>query len=132
MYKSRAGTDPDRTRAKEWLQNTRIEGLQRTAFGLPLRFQYPQSDLDGTVVGRREPEEDRIDRRASPLWLKVSKVGDDRYAGVATLFKSRFLPPGERLHEAKGQGPPLRPPADYTLIEQFITEGFDAREVNYE
>jgi CRISPR-associated protein Cmr1 len=61
----------------------------RVVFGLPLK---------GVRVN--------VDRRASPLWLHVTKLAANSYVGVFTLFKSQFLP-GNQVKE------------DYGLAESF-------------
>ena len=89
--------------------------LARTVFGLPLKG-VPIQRLHGMPY---------IDRRASPLWLKLSKTRAGRYVAVATLFKSRFLPDGVQLNGSA-------PPRDYGLIEQWIQQWFPQRaEVRY-
>jgi len=86
--------------------------LARTVFGLPLKGVQIQGNP-------------AIDRRASPLWLKLSKTRAGRYVAVATLFKSRFLPDGVQLNGSA-------PPRGYQLIERWITEKFPQRaEVHY-
>ncbi len=85
--------------------------LARTVFGLPLK---------GVAIHGAG-----IDRRASPLWLKLSKTQAGRYVAVATLFKSRFLPGDVQLNGSA-------PPRDYELIERWIAERFPQRaEVRY-
>ncbi len=56
------------------------------------------------------------------------------YFGIATLFESAFLPSGEQLHaKTAGHTPPTTPPADYSLIVDWIGQKFpDRREVRYE
>lgn len=124
--------EPDHRAVARWLSGSPIEGVERAAFGLPLPFRYSHGSASGTIRGPfGDPS---IDRRASPLWLKVSKTARGPYAGVATLFKAQFLPPdGKLFAEANGPPvPPVPPPADYGLIERFITEGFSrAVEVQY-
>jgi hypothetical protein len=64
--------------------------------------------------------------------LKVSRTTEGDFIGVATLFKSSFLMPGEMLYARGGEGPPVSPPSDYSLIERFITESFPGGvEVSY-
>lgn len=124
--------EPDHKEVAKWLNGQGIATVERGVFGLPLPFRYSEGGLSGVVQGRtREPA---IDRRASPVWLKVSKTRNGRFVGVATLFMSEFLPRGERLYAARARrpGPPLDPPRDYHLIEQWITEAFPScQEVHY-
>jgi len=101
----------------------RIALIERVAFGLPL----PAGDGGvEAVLGN-----DTIARRSSPLWLKVSKSADGSYFGVATLFKSRFLPEGARLRGRNAQADAASR-TDYSLVERFIATQFpEAQEVKY-
>jgi CRISPR-associated protein Cmr1 len=92
--------------------------LERSIFGLPVK------GLDG--VG--------VERRSSPLWLKVSKV-DGYFVGIATLFKSQLLPSGEKIGyiDSGGKRQFKQPSGDYTIIENWIASNFaDAEEVMYD
>lgn len=123
--------EPDHANVAKWLTGQAIPTVERAAFGLPLPYRYSGGGLSGTVQGNVRPPV--IDRRASPLWLKVSKASSSGYVGIATLFKAAFLPPGEQLHvKTRGVPSPIPPPADYRLIENFITESFpQCQEVPY-
>lgn len=131
MRDFRTYREPDHTEVARWLTGTPIETIERSVFGLPLQFRYSDGGPQGIVQGRTRPREKAIDRRASPLWLKISKTKQGAYVGVATLFISRFLPAGEQLHEQREKGPALPPSTDYSLIEEFIVEKFRAEEVPY-
>lgn len=131
MRDFRTYREPDHTNVARWLAGENIYTVERAVFGLPLPYRYSDGGPSGVVQGRiRKPA---IDRRASPLWLKVSKTVNGRYVGVATLFKSAFLPTGEKLHaKTKGTPPPINAPEDYMLIEQWIAEKFPkSQEVRY-
>lgn len=130
----RSRREPDHSRVARWLQGEKIPAVERAVFGLPLPFRY-QGGPSGVVQGRPQPENEAISRRASPLWLKVSKTKGGKFAGIATLFLSAFLPEGEKLYERKDEEMtnPTEPPPDYGLILQFIEEKFpNAMEVEYE
>lgn len=77
---------------------------RNSIFGLPIFHGPPNHDLN---------------RRASPLWLRVTKLANGNHVGVATLFKADFKP-GER--EVGG---------GYPLIEQFIATFPTSLEVVY-
>jgi hypothetical protein len=90
--------------------------LERSIFGMPIK------DLKG------------LDRRSSPLWLKVSKI-DNYYVGIATLFKSQLLPKGEKIGyvDIDGKRHFREPNADYGIIENWIQNSFEeAAEVKYD
>lgn len=127
----RSYREPDHANVARWFGGNAIPTVERAAFGLPIPFHYSDGGPSGAVQGRlRNPT---IDRRASPLWLKITRTQDGRYAGVATLFKSAFLPAGEKLY-AKTRGaspPPANPPTDYSLIETWVASEFpNASEVS--
>lgn len=87
--------------------------IKRAAFGLPLPFRYSQggpADVIQSTVGSR---------RASPLKIRITQLATGKYVGVITLFKSGFLPPGERLQlqKRKWKAPP---PSDYRVVQEFI------------
>ena len=131
MRDFRTYTSPDHENVARWLQGEAIPTVQRSAFGLPLPYRYSNGGPSGVVQG--SPHQ-KIDRRASPLWLRVSKTADgSHYVGIATLFKSAFLPAGEKLHaKTRGHAPPIDPPADYSLIEGWLASDFDdCQEVHY-
>jgi CRISPR-associated protein Cmr1 len=132
MRDFRAYRNPDHVNVAKWLQGQPIPTVERAAFGLPQPYRYSQGGPAGVVQGRLQPP--GIDRRSSPLWLKVSKTSGGNYIGVATLFKSLFLPVGEKLYaKTKGSPPAISVPQDYGLIEQFILKSFpDCQEVSYD
>jgi hypothetical protein len=72
-------------------------------FGMPI--------LHNTIPG--------LQRRASPLWLRVTKLASGEHVGVATLFKANFT--AERREVGGG----------YALIEQFIQTFPTCLEVTY-
>lgn len=121
MRDFRNRTPPDHDGVLNWLtMNKAPSEVQRAAFGLPLPFYYthtyprPQGVVEGT---------DDYDRRASPLWLRVVKLSDKSYVGIATLFKSEFLPDGVELR-IKGKNGQVPAPSDYRLLEDYIGSKF--------
>lgn len=131
MRDFRTYREPDHSAVARWLNGHRIATVERAVFGLPLPYRY-SSGLAAVIQGRLEGP--ALDRRASPLWLKVSRSVEGVYFGVATLFESAFLPSGEQLHaKTSGYAPPTAPPADYSLIVKWIEQKFpERREVHYE
>jgi len=90
--------------------------LERSIFGIPVK------DLKG------------LERRSSPLWLKVSKM-DEYYVGIATLFKSQLLPNGQKISyvDTTGKKQSKSPTADYGIIENWLQGSFsDLAEVYYD
>ncbi len=120
MRDFRSRRDPDHREVARWLTGQAMpRTIERTAFGLPIQFRYSNGGPSGFVQSTNHAH----DRRASPILLRVAKLGGTppQYVGVAVLFKAQFLPPGERL-EAKNNrsARPLPPPDNYSLIEQWI------------
>lgn len=128
----RGYSEPDHRNVAKWLNGELIPTVERAAFGLPLMYRYSDGGPIGTVQGRTKPPS--IERRASPLWLKVSKTAQGQYLGVATLFNSELLPQGESLHaRTKGTPPPIPTPKNYDLIVKWIETQFSERkEVSYD
>lgn len=130
----RSRREPDHSSVAKWLQGHRILTVERAAFGLPIPYRYSDGGPSATIQGVRGDHRTYIERRASPLWLKVSKAADGAYIGVATLFKSAFLPEHASL-TAKQQTPvpPIDPPQGYALIEDWVATCFSAsQEVYYD
>lgn len=62
------------------------------------------------------------DRRASPLFIRVTRLMNGKYALVLTLFEAKLLEDGERL-KLKRQGPEAFVDApDLSLINAFIQD----------
>lgn len=86
---------------------------RRVIFGLPHNYF-------GKTRGKREVSPEKLDRRASPLWFHVHDFGEGnspRYAGIATVLHSQFLPDGEQIN-AGGKAVPAN--AKYRVIDGFL------------
>ena len=121
IWRFRAYRPKDHDGVLDWCKTNEITEVERAIFGLPIQFRYtkgPTAMVNGSGV----------QRRASPLWLKVSKTADNKYVGVATLFMSEFLPNGGEIKSKKGVGK-FDIPTDYTLISAFLDEKFPSKEV---
>jgi CRISPR-associated protein Cmr1 len=110
-----------------WLENGgRGPQIRRAAFGLPIPFRYSEGGPNdviqaGTFSGT-------IERRASPLHIKITRLADGHYVGILTLFKSIFLENAElKLQSRKWTAPS---PQDYGVIQQFIQTFEVNRRVN--
>ncbi len=103
-------------------------GPERAAFGLPLTFRYSSLQQGGsdrrpgpiqmTVVGTRH------DRMASPLFIRIVRLGDSHHALFAHLPAPR-LSPGEELKDwsdRQGQHPWPWPDSAKTIVQQFLDE----------
>lgn len=64
---------------------------ERAIFGLPHNYFDSKTRRKATVT----PE--NYERRASPLFFHVHRYGNGRYAGIALLMRSRFLPSDEKM-----------------------------------
>ncbi len=128
MRDFRSYREPDHKEVAKWLNGQAITTVERSAFGLPLPFRYSDGGPSGVVQGHLDKP--ALERRASPLWLKVTKTTNGNFIGIATLFNSQFLPAGERLH-AKGGIPSIPPPPNYKIINDWIGTFADAQKVSY-
>lgn len=84
----------------------------RVIFGLPHNYYGGN--------GSRKVSPENLDRRASPLWFHVHDFGkgsQPRYAGVATVLRSQFLPSTEQIN-AGGKSVPAN--VDYGVIDGFL------------
>jgi len=115
--------EPDHSAVFQWLNGSSISTVERSIFGLPIPYKYStRTKPEGVIQGKK----DVIERRASPLWLKISKTGGNtsKFVGVATLFKSAFLPKGEKIVltgvKNGGRPQPISPPFDFSLIEEWV------------
>lgn len=108
---------PDYQAAKDVLtKSSKAASINRVAFGLPLQFRFTSLPAGGNSASISGYE-----RRASPLHLKVAKLTNGKFAGVAVLFKSQFLPVGAIL---RMKGASVAIPKSYAIIEDFIQEKF--------
>jgi CRISPR-associated protein Cmr1 len=120
MRDFRSRRPPDHDNVARWLTGRATPPtVERAVFGLPLPFRYSNGGPSGVVQSANREHEER-DRRASPVLLRVAKLGGPapQYVGVVVLFQAQFLPSDQRL-VARGARP-LPPPADYSLIEQWV------------
>lgn len=96
--------------------------VERAAFGLPIPFYYR------SLGGRKAtlaPE--AHDRRASPLWVRVTRLANDTYTIVLTWFQSEFLPSDENLVLSQEQVQSRGDVPDDRLIDIFLTETDDVK-----
>lgn len=98
--------------------------IRRAVFGLPIPFRYseggPRDVIQSTISSRR----------ASPLKIRVTRLGTGSYVGVLTVFKSRFLKEGEKLQlQTRKWAAPV--PENYAVIQDFIQTFPVRRSVDY-
>lgn len=116
-----------------------LTAVGRAAFGLPLPFYFRsvQQDLErgrkkeearrkaGAVV---QPDHKDLDRRASPLFIRVVKLGKGEFTVVMTFFNAGFLPSergrpiGLALKQGRRTLTTCNSPSTLSLIDQFISE----------
>ena len=94
-------------------------------FGLPHQFQFSSTGDKVMIKGQAN-----IDRRASPLYIRIFRVGQKYYVGVQ-IFKSRFLPSdlefedlNQNSHRANVAAP------NYQALDEFIAGLKNATELN--
>jgi CRISPR-associated protein Cmr1 len=96
----------------------------RAGFGLPLPFQ--RQNAGETVTWDLEDEEEdesgKDTRRASPLILHVSRIGN-LYMPVLTYMPARFLPEGGRLRFKKPPAKRFEPDEQQIgIIQAFLSD----------
>jgi len=96
--------------------------IQRAAFGLPIPFRYSRGGPSDTIQAIT-PKGKALDRRASPLCMRVSQLSSGEHVGVIVLFKSAFLAPGGEL-QLRNKRWKTTPPPDYSFVERFVTTQF--------
>jgi CRISPR-associated protein Cmr1 len=135
MQQFRNRRPPDYQNVKNAVQGQPLmQSVKRAAFGLPIVFffsslykQYIQQGMKkdqartkatGTLEGSEH------DRRASPLFIRVTRLANGKYVLVLTLFQAELLEAGEKLKlKLKRQGSPTYVNApDLSLIDDFIQE----------
>jgi CRISPR-associated protein Cmr1 len=82
---------------------------KKTIFGLPI-VVLKQHQQRGPNF-KESYESLANSRMASPLLLRISKLQNNKYVGIAVLFKT--------------EGEYVKNISDYTLIEKFISDNFD-------
>jgi CRISPR-associated protein Cmr1 len=104
----------------DWSKGDRPNNFhpKRVVFGLP--HNYGQGDhLAVTPEKHRDPYPEGVykhDRRASPLFFHVHKIGTE-YIGVSLLLPATFLPHGERIN-AGGTNVPAN--IEWSILTDFL------------
>jgi CRISPR-associated protein Cmr1 len=125
MQRFRARRQPDSGAVAAWLQDDRRPPtVERAAFGLPLPFRYADGGPSDVLEGEKS------ERRRSPLGLRVTRLANGSFVGIAVLFHSQFLERGENI-EFKKSHQNTAPPPNYDLLETFITTSFNAKKVDF-
>ncbi len=131
MQQFRSRRRPDYQNVKNAVQEQPLmQSVERAAFGLPIVFffpslykQYIQQKMEKDQARKKATgtlEGDKHDRRASPLFIRVTRLANGKYVLVLTLFQAQLLEAGEKL-KLKRQGPPKYVNApDLSLINDFI------------
>lgn len=73
-------------------RSQRFNGAERAAFGLPIVFYFRSlGGSGGTLEGREH------DRRASPMWIKITRLANGHYTVILTMFHATLLEQNEGL-----------------------------------
>ena len=91
----RVRSAPDYADVKTWLLAPvpgppLMKAPERAAFGLPLTWRYSKVRATASVLGWSATHGKALDRMASPLWLRVAKVGGGHYP-LFLLLDTPFL-----------------------------------------
>ncbi len=88
--------------------------IKRAAFGLPITFRYSGGGPRDVIISTQG------ERRGSPLHMRVTRLKTDKYVGVFTLFKSKFLEENEQLSLQTRRNWNAPAPSQYEVVENFI------------
>ncbi|MCS7224465.1 MAG: type III-B CRISPR module RAMP protein Cmr1 [Armatimonadetes bacterium] len=89
----RSRRQPDYGLVRNFLQTgNRFHTIQRAAFGLPIVFYFRSLSNTRAILQGTDH-----DRRASPLFFRVTKLRNGSFVLVLTLFLATLLPPEEPL-----------------------------------
>jgi CRISPR/Cas system CMR-associated protein Cmr1 (group 7 of RAMP superfamily) len=134
------------SRVFQWLRGQNIEPIERVQFGLPIVYRFVKKEnnqskviANGTVIAgmKKGDQIEKIERRASPLWISALRSPDNQVIVTATFFNSQFLPRGADLMMDKRKDLPLINPPDVSSSEnspimKWIKQKFPkAVEVDY-
>lgn len=90
---------------------------ERIVFGLP--HNYHKKEI-------HHVESAAYERRASPLFFHIHKLGDNKYAAIAVIMKSVFLPDNDGKEIMAGNtSVPLAIDATYSKLSDFLLEKKD-------
>lgn len=93
---ARRASRPNLADVEQFLEHRRaLPSLDRASFGLPIIYYKPGFHATLSVTDPQQP--DAEGRRASPLLVKVARLGANSYALVLTTFLSQFLGKGRAL-----------------------------------
>ena len=97
-------------------RSQRFNGAERAAFGLPIVFYFRSlGGSGGTLEGREH------DRRASPLWIKVTRLANGNYTVILTVFHATLLAQNEVLKLSPRRAEPTYAAAPgLELIDDFF------------
>ncbi len=115
--RQRSGIEFPAVRAASGGRST-LPPMERAILGLPIVFFDPSVRRPLGILEGQEH-----DRRASPLLIRVTRLGS-QYGLVLTLFRAQFLPPGEQLvlRDSSGGREVLArgPVPDWTWLEEAL------------
>ncbi len=90
---------------------------KRVIFGLPHNYFFGSSKFKVNV----EPDSREINRRTSPLFLKIHKLRERNFVAVSLILKSQFLPQRTRIKISSKRitvSVPVQP--DWTTLINFL------------
>ena len=107
---------------RDWFHGRRTKSQfhpKRAIFGLPHNYFAPKIRNRPSKQAWVTPQ--KHERRASPLFFHVHSYGNGRYAGIALLMRSRFLPSGEKIllkRAGAKETVPVIP--DWDILTEFL------------
>ncbi len=121
-FRSKRQRDYDAVKSAMRSGKNLSDTVKRAAFGLPVPFYFRSLGRNSKLQASRGNE--KIDRRSSPLWMRVVRLANNKYTIVFTWFKSQFLPSDAQLILTEKGKSDLRAPAlpDDCLIQMFLLD----------
>jgi hypothetical protein len=101
----------------------------RAAFGLPIQYYHPQTRENYTLTPLPSGRESAPDRRASPLHIKIVRLGRDQFGVVLTVFQDfgpAFLPGA--VDGLRGGGLTIRALPSAQPLSAFLTRLDDRKQ----
>ncbi len=74
---------------------------RRIVFGLPHNYYFSSSEP--SLKASVQPEQERRQRRASPLFIHIHKFPNGECGAIQSLLPATFLPPGDRVELLAGR-----------------------------
>lgn len=113
---------------------------ERAAFGLPININYgslgnKKAIVEGGFKNARNEDDDH-NRRSSPLFIKVLKITESKFALLFLYLPAKLLPDGESLKIKAKNGHREKDycdSPDFSIVEEFLSKNIipNAEEISF-